>query len=517
MKKFFTFALSALTLLGASAADQTIYQNGQLFAGAQAYNWWNSGFNFSEPNPDGTGVVFSFGTAEVATGGSMGIFNDASSWSNGTLNTATLSFDWYTASTGKYTIRLTDNSVTEENYVIQVSEQDLNKWNSVNLLLAEAFPTIARNWKAFKGDGKGYVFSVIQEDTQAGSKIYFNNIVYKNIDESWKAPAAETLPAPATVPVPTRDASDVLSLLSGSYPGAVAFNFANWGSPTKYETLTIDNAPVAYVKDFTYFGWEFVSHLDASGYDTMHVDYFTPNGTSFGFTPISPDHELGQVMPVVKQNEWNSYDIPLSTFTGVDFADLFQVKFDNGGGAEGYIANVYFYKENGGETPENPSEAKTFNGSVTSSVTQTMDEVAKDYPYTLDYAVTYNTDRTVTVDATYNWPDGEPVGLVAGSVFINNELNDFVMDGNKRTVTTAATYTEGETLNLNFYLPIALGVVETPVSYVVGSSSESTGVQAIEAVNAPAEYYNLQGVKVNRPQKGIYIMRQGNKAVKVIL
>lgn len=35
--------------------------------------------------------------------------------------------------------------------------------------------------------------------------------------------------------------------------------------------------------------------------------------------------------------------------------------------------------------------------------------------------------------------------------------------------------------------------------------------------NAPVEYYNLQGVKVTNPEKGIYIMRQGTSVRKVVL
>ena len=35
--------------------------------------------------------------------------------------------------------------------------------------------------------------------------------------------------------------------------------------------------------------------------------------------------------------------------------------------------------------------------------------------------------------------------------------------------------------------------------------------------NAPVEYYNLQGVKVENPEKGIFIRKQGKKATKVVL
>lgn len=47
-----------------------------------------------------------------------------------------------------------------------------------------------------------------------------------------------------------------------------------------------------------------------------------------------------------------------------------------------------------------------------------------------------------------------------------------------------------------------------------------TGITNIEAdfdENAPVEYYNLQGIRVNNPENGLYIRRQGNKVEKVIL
>lgn len=54
---------------------------------------------------------------------------------------------------------------------------------------------------------------------------------------------------------------------------------------------------------------------------------------------------------------------------------------------------------------------------------------------------------------------------------------------------------------------------------MVADDTESGINDIVEADNsdAPVEYYNLQGVKVNNPDKGIYIMRQGTKARKVIL
>ena len=48
-----------------------------------------------------------------------------------------------------------------------------------------------------------------------------------------------------------------------------------------------------------------------------------------------------------------------------------------------------------------------------------------------------------------------------------------------------------------------------------GDNSAVANVEVEE--NAPAVYYNLQGQKVENPGNGVYIVRQGNKAKKVML
>lgn len=47
--------------------------------------------------------------------------------------------------------------------------------------------------------------------------------------------------------------------------------------------------------------------------------------------------------------------------------------------------------------------------------------------------------------------------------------------------------------------------------------SITTGIGSVEAAQAPAEYYNLQGIRVDRPADGIFIRRQGGKASKVLV
>ena len=61
---------------------------------------------------------------------------------------------------------------------------------------------------------------------------------------------------------------------------------------------------------------------------------------------------------------------------------------------------------------------------------------------------------------------------------------------------TAAVSIYGETLQL------------LPISYTT-----SVDVNEINASEADNEYYNLQGVKINNPENGIFVDKNGNKVV----
>ena len=54
----------------------------------------------------------------------------------------------------------------------------------------------------------------------------------------------------------------------------------------------------------------------------------------------------------------------------------------------------------------------------------------------------------------------------------------------------------------------------------IGDIFDPTGIHDVQLdknTNAPVEYYNLQGIRVNEPTKGgIYIRRQGNVSTKIM-
>lgn len=61
------------------------------------------------------------------------------------------------------------------------------------------------------------------------------------------------------------------------------------------------------------------------------------------------------------------------------------------------------------------------------------------------------------------------------------------------------------------------GAISTYGFVFTASQNAPTGIEAVEAVDGEAEYFNLQGVKVANPERGIFIKVQNGKATKVIL
>ena len=85
---------------------------------------------------------------------------------------------------------------------------------------------------------------------------------------------------------------------------------------------------------------------------------------------------------------------------------------------------------------------------------------------------------------------------IAGNFYLGNATNEVVQ---------------------GYALPRTEAAVTKAATKYAFEVDESTAIEEIEAEEAEVEYYNLQGVKVENPEKGIFIKKQGNKATKVIL
>ncbi len=114
--------------------------------------------------------------------------------------------------------------------------------------------------------------------------------------------------------------------------------------------------------------------------------------------------------------------------------------------------------------------------------------------------------------------DGMPIFNFLYEVVVSGatEVNEICFDAANNM------YVFGRGVGLLVYsLPQDAPKAVTPAKAALVIKGSKQGASAIEVIdadtNAPVEYYNLQGVKVANPEKGIFIKKQGNKATKVVL
>jgi len=200
-------------------------------------------------------------------------------------------------------------------------------------------------------------------------------------------PDAPTVAAP----MPTQDDEDVISIFSDTYTDLEGTNFnPGWGQTTLVTFENIgDNEMMKYAA-FNYQGTELGGPQDLSSMEFMHVDIWTADATVIQVSPISatPPIEFLVSLEPINLGSWNSYEIPLTDFTDVSMADIFQLKFDGQLGVNPsniYLDNIYFYKVPvlPGETCENALDYGMINDPTVYSATTEAGDVEW-YSFTLD-------------------------------------------------------------------------------------------------------------------------------------
>jgi hypothetical protein len=255
--------------------------------------------------------------------------------------------------------------------------------------------------------------------------IYFDNIQVP--DGVVGAPSPEPTTAP---PLPTQDPADVLSIYSDAYSNLPGTNFnPNWGQST---TVTVNvviagNNTLKY-ENLNYQGTEYTNQ-DVSGYDFLHVDFWTSNSTDLGIYLISPGAETEYVFTIVPET-WVSVDIPLSYFVPpVNLANVFQFKVEGNGDI--WFDNWYFWK-----TPSTPGSDATLSDLKVNGST-----IAGFVPAVLNYTVALPGGTVIvpTVTATTTDP-------LAGHVVIDATS----LPGTTQVVVTAQDGITTLTYNVNF-------------------------------------------------------------------
>jgi hypothetical protein len=95
--------------------------------------------------------------------------------------------------------------------------------------------------------------------------------------------------------------------------------------------------------------------------------------------------------------------------------------------------------------------------------------------------------------------------------FTISEFKKFAQDENGDYITDKW---DQQGVTFNVYNGATVKAVQVKVA---NNSSSAVNSIAVDAEDAPVEYFNLQGIRVANPQNGLFIKRQGNKATKVLV
>ena len=177
------------------------------------------------------------------------------------------------------------------------------------------------------------------------------------------------------------------------------------------------------------------------------------------------------------------------------------------------------------------------NGWTSVSIYQVVEGLKPGLEYNLSYLVAVNWPEGAnwTPDQNYGYElaevdtdaSGNPIagrGILSANVATTDleVYTDF-----DQPVTAKFTAPADGKVYLRLYLQNSYGEgnkhdnlwMDVDMVQIWSPEDTEAGVNVIEVsdANAPVEYYNLQGVRVANPQNGIFIRKEGNKALKVVL
>ena len=255
--------------------------------------------------------------------------------------------------------------------------------------------------------------------------------------------------------------------------------------------------------------------------------YYSTNGgepTTVYSAPFALN-EAATVKAIAVKDGWNDSEIATASFTikveeSVEEENNFTVAF-----TEGTINGVtrYLTTFSAPYVVEIPSDVKLYIILKASSTSTTLHRIYSKYIPANQGVIleSSSTDNITITPSDYNpstvkYRKNLLKHTVEGSVVAQDGF--YLLDSNSETNVLKFYKAEaGVTIPQNSaYLDLSSTSIRV-FSIGLGDDSEVSGIEDVNAEDAEVEYYNLQGVKVENPEKGIYIMKQGGKTSKVVL
>lgn len=266
------------------------------------------------------------------------------------------------------------------------------------------------------------------------------------------------------------------------------------------------------------------------------------NGTAIaGFDPDTYEYNVDATMPAadaIAYTRLGQSGTSAVTVNRDEANNTLTLVCTNPQGADkdGLTEHTYTLKFKAAETPVDPADAVTYTGTLTidMSVAFGSDDAVENVPNVKLYVTPTGADKcTVSLLNLTIGSEEEGSAMELGNIVVNNvtitenngtkEYNgsDHVslMD-DQIQADAVITGTEDAAGNIHLIINVTW-VSENDIKVTFNGKKDGTSsITAIEFdENAPAEYYDLRGIRhnANALAPGLYIMRQGSKATKVII
>jgi len=179
--------------------------------------------------------------------------------------------------------------------------------------------------------------------TSAAGHFYLDNIYFHSPTAPSTLPAAPSLPA-----------ASVLSLLNSSatYTDLPVGDWSpNWGQGGTIADAVIATKTIKLMNLVNYQGVNISSPngattdpgvINITGKNTLHISYWTPDGTNLQVFPINGAGEYSIDAGQLTQGAWADLEIPINQ-AGFDLTTIRQLKFVTTAAGHFYLDNIYFH------------------------------------------------------------------------------------------------------------------------------------------------------------------------------
>jgi hypothetical protein len=327
------------------------------------WNYFENGSNTTGvtfvANPFPGGVNTSATVAKFTASGDGGewagcesLYGTLGKWRFSGTTPTTVTIDVYKSTLAPVAIKFTSTNPAGQGTVFfgTATPSAINQW--VTLTFVVDFAALGGDNNADNNFGTNQFVIHVDRNANRGSNqdVYFDNLKF-----TANQLAGPIIPPPPVDPPlvsaptpPARNPADVISIFSNAYTNLPGTQIRkNWGEATNASTIAIGSDSIKRLLNFNYQGIVLAAPVNMTGFEKVHIDFFKTDQAQLKFSIINVGG--GDVTKLLNISEpgWNSFDIPLSEFIGLNLATVHQMKLEGAptqGNTTVYFDNLYVYK-----------------------------------------------------------------------------------------------------------------------------------------------------------------------------